>query len=40
MSREIRDYTSEFLLETDEEYGSSSETTSKHDKSLSTTIHS
>lgn len=34
MSREIRDYTSEFLLETDEEYGSSSETTSKHDKSL------
>lgn len=34
MPREIRDYTSEFLLETDEEYGSSSETTSKHDKSL------
>lgn len=34
MSREIRDYTSEFLLETDEEYSSSSETTSKHDKSL------
>lgn len=34
MLREIRDYTSEFLLETDEEYGSSSETTSKHDKSL------
>lgn len=34
MTREIRDYTSEFLLETDEEYGSSSETTSKHDKSL------
>lgn len=34
MSKEIRDYTSEFLLETDEEYGSSSETTSKHDKSL------
>lgn len=34
MSREIRDYASEFLLETDEEYGSSSETTSKHDKSL------
>lgn len=34
MPREIRDYTSEFLLEADEEYGSSSETTSKHDKSL------
>lgn len=34
MPREIRDYTSEFLLETDEEYGSSSDTTSKHDKSL------
>lgn len=34
MPREIRDYTSEFLLETDEEYGSSSETTPKHDKSL------
>lgn len=34
MPREIRDYTSEFLLETDEEYSSSSETTSKHDKSL------
>lgn len=34
MSREIRDYTSEFLLETDEEYGSSSETTSEHAKSL------
>ena len=34
MTREIRDYTSEFLLETDEEYGSSSETTSKHDRSL------
>lgn len=34
MPREIRDYTSEFLLETDEEYGSSSETTSEHDKSL------
>lgn len=34
MPREIRDYTSEFLLETDEEYGSSSETTSKHDESL------
>lgn len=34
MSKEIRDYTSEFLLETDEEYGSSSETTSKHEKSL------
>ena len=34
MPREIRDYTSEFLLETDEEHGSSSETTSKHDKSL------
>ena len=34
MPREIRDYTSEFLLETDEEYGSLSETTSKHDKSL------
>lgn len=34
MPREIRDYTSEFLLETDEEYGSLSETTSEHDKSL------
>ena len=34
MPREIRDYTSEFLLETDEEYSSSSETTSEHDKSL------
>lgn len=34
MPREIRDYTSEFLLETDEEYGSSSDTISKHDKSL------